>query len=74
MLAKLASKVEGVVTWGARIDRKVNEVATSTAEMKVNLNMMLSMQKALAKEFDAMLFKEAEMSPCTRVKCNKGNN
>jgi hypothetical protein len=21
-----------------------------------------------------MLFKEAEMSPCTRVKCNKGNN
>jgi len=47
MLAKLAIKVERVVTWGARIYKKVDEVTTSTAEMKVSLNMMLSMQKAL---------------------------
>jgi hypothetical protein len=42
MLVELASKVEGVVTWGVGINRKVDEVATSTAKMKACLNMMLS--------------------------------
>jgi hypothetical protein len=74
MLAKLASKVEGVVTWGARIDRKVDEVATFTIEMKVCLNMMLSMQKALVEKLNVMLPKEGKMSQCTRMKCKKGNN
>jgi hypothetical protein len=43
MLAKLVSKVEGVVTWGARIDRKVDETTTSTTKMKARLNIMSSM-------------------------------
>jgi hypothetical protein len=42
--------------------------------MKVSLNMMFLMQKALVEKFDVMLFKDGKMSPCTRVKCNKGNN
>jgi hypothetical protein len=43
MLVKLASKVEGVVIWGTRIDQKLDEAATSIAGMKACLNMMLSM-------------------------------
>jgi hypothetical protein len=74
MLAKLASKVEGVVTWGARIDQKVDKTTTSTMEMKASLNMMLLMQKAIAEKLNVMLPKEGKMSQCTRVKCNKGNN
>ncbi len=77
MLVKLVSKVEGVVTWGAWIDWKVDEATTSTTEMKAGLNMMLSMQKALAKKFSMLLLQKGICSPmnqCTRVKCNKGNN
>ncbi len=33
MLAELASKVEGVVIWGARIDWKVDEATTFTVKM-----------------------------------------
>jgi hypothetical protein len=32
MLVKLASNVEGVVTWGIGIDQKVDEAATSTTK------------------------------------------
>jgi hypothetical protein len=74
MLAKLVSKVEGVVTWGVRIDRKVDETTTSTMEIKTSLNMMLLMHKALDEKLDVMLPKEGKMNQCTKVKCNKGNN
>jgi hypothetical protein len=41
MLAKLVSKVEGVINWGTRINQKVDEATTSNAEMKACLNMVL---------------------------------
>jgi hypothetical protein len=58
MLVELVSKVEGVVTWGAWIDPKVDEATTSTTEMKACLNMMLSMQKALVKKLNVLLLQK----------------
>jgi predicted metal-binding protein len=54
-----------------------SKAATSISEMKACLNMMLSMQKALAEKFSVLLLQKGICSPvnkCTRVKCNKGNN
>jgi hypothetical protein len=50
MLAKLVSKEEGVINWATRIDQKVDEATTSNVEMKACLNMVLLVQKALAKK------------------------
>jgi hypothetical protein len=55
MLAKLVSKVEGIINWGARIDQKIDEATTSNVEMKACLNMVLLVQKALAKKLGVLL-------------------
>jgi hypothetical protein len=34
MLVEFVNKVEAIVTWGTRIDQKVNEATTSIAKMK----------------------------------------
>jgi hypothetical protein len=52
MLAKLASKVEGVVIWGVGIDWKVDEVATFTMEMGMFEHDAIS--ATLAKKFSVL--------------------
>jgi hypothetical protein len=77
MLTKLASKVEGVVTWGIGIDQKVDEVATSTMKMKASLNMMLLVQKSLVKKFSLLLLVEGNLfsnESMHNSEMQKGNN
>jgi hypothetical protein len=52
----LAKKVNGIMTWGARVDRNQDDFGASIGQLQSSLDTMISMTKHLAEKIMQFVF------------------